>query len=539
MSKIVQEFLDNIRNGDSLSDQLNRTAVARSRAIYANRNVRMRHIRAMGFDMDYTLADYDKEAFESLAFQITIEKLIHGKNYPEEIRRISYQPGIMIRGLIVDKQTGNLLKATGFEYVLRAFHGRRKLPRDERKALYASQKMRLTSDRFASVDTMFSLPEVYLYSELVDFFDQAAGSVARPLRAVPDREAPLPSPDRFPWLIKKDGGVDYGRLFEDIRDMLDQAHADNSLKSIVKEDLPRYIRKDAKLAPTLHQLRVNGKKLFLLTNSEWSYTDTVMSYLLDGELPEMPDWRDYFDVIIADAKKPGFFSGRAPFLEIKNASSDTAVETDDQTFDSNSIYTRGNFRDFERMAGVRGDQILYVGDHIYGDLIRSKKTSMWRTCMVVSELEEELAKTETLAGKTDKLEKLEKERGILDLKQNLTLERLTKLKEFKLQNAGLLTRDDLGAIDAEITHAMDYLGKINSNLTDILVKINKLEDTVDSSFNPLWGQLFRDGAENTRFAEQIRDYACLYTSRVSNFSGYSPTHYFLTPKDMMPHDLRS
>lgn len=35
-------------------------------------------------------------------------------------------------------------------------------------------------------------------------------------------------------------------------------------------------------------------------------------------------------------------------------------------------------------------QVLYVGDHIYGDILRSKKSLGWRTMLVVPELETEL-----------------------------------------------------------------------------------------------------------------------------------------------------
>lgn len=37
-----------------------------------------------------------------------------------------------------------------------------------------------------------------------------------------------------------------------------------------------------------------------------------------------------------------------------------------------------------------GLQVLYVGDHIYGDILRSKKTLGWRTMLVVPELATEL-----------------------------------------------------------------------------------------------------------------------------------------------------
>ena len=38
------------------------------------------------------------------------------------------------------------------------------------------------------------------------------------------------------------------------------------------------------------------------------------------------------------------------------------------------------------------------------------------------------------------------------------------------------------------------------------------------------------------FAKQIKDYACVYTSRVSNFLYYSPVQYFRSPPNLMPHE---
>ena len=57
-----------------------------------------------------------------------------------------------------------------------------------------------------------------------------------------------------------------------------------------------------------------------------------------------------------------------------------------------------------------------------------------------------------------------------------------------------------------------------------------------SAFNPYWGAVFRESAENSRFGEQVEDYACVYTSRVSNFLAYSPSQYFRGPRDRMPHE---
>ena len=63
-----------------------------------------------------------------------------------------------------------------------------------------------------------------------------------------------------------------------------------------------------------------------------------------------------------------------------------------------------------------------------------------------------------------------------------------------------------------------------------------LEDTIDDGFNPYWGPMFREGYEVSKFGEQVEAYACVYTSRVSNFRFYSPMQYFRGPRDRMPHE---
>lgn len=51
----------------------------------------------------------------------------------------------------------------------------------------------------------------------------------------------------------------------------------------------------------------------------------------------------------------------------------------------------GTVAHLHSMIGIQaGAQVLYVGDHIYGDILRSKKQLGWRTMLVVPELEKEL-----------------------------------------------------------------------------------------------------------------------------------------------------
>lgn len=42
------------------------------------------------------------------------------------------------------------------------------------------------------------------------------------------------------------------------------------------------------------------------------------------------------------------------------------------------------------LLDVRGKDILYVGDHIFGDILKSKKRQGWKTFLVCPELVKEL-----------------------------------------------------------------------------------------------------------------------------------------------------
>ena len=43
-----------------------------------------------------------------------------------------------------------------------------------------------------------------------------------------------------------------------------------------------------------------------------------------------------------------------------------------------------------KMIGAKGKDVLYFGDHIFGDVLKSKKLRGWKTFLVVPELSREL-----------------------------------------------------------------------------------------------------------------------------------------------------
>lgn len=42
------------------------------------------------------------------------------------------------------------------------------------------------------------------------------------------------------------------------------------------------------------------------------------------------------------------------------------------------------------LLGTKGKDIIYIGDHIFGDILKSKKRQGWRTFLVIPELAQEL-----------------------------------------------------------------------------------------------------------------------------------------------------
>lgn len=64
--------------------------VETGKQIFCNRSLNMKSIVAVGFDMDYTLAQYKPDTFESLAYEGTVKKLVYDLGYPQEVCSYTY-----------------------------------------------------------------------------------------------------------------------------------------------------------------------------------------------------------------------------------------------------------------------------------------------------------------------------------------------------------------------------------------------------------------------------------------------------------------
>jgi HAD superfamily 5'-nucleotidase-like hydrolase len=489
--------------------------ISRPNRVFCNRNLKMAGISWVGFDMDYTLAIYDQPAMDDLSIRATIDKLIK-RGYPDFIKTVPVSTQFPVRGLLIDKRFGHVLKMDRYKHVHKGYHGFRELTKEELRALYHSKKIRPATPRYHWIDTLYALSEVATYAALVDAME------------------------------KKGYAVDYSRLFTDIRECIDEAHRDGTILDEVAANLPHFVHRDPNLAPTLHKLRSAGKKLFLLTNSRWAYTEKMMTYLLGGAMSEYPTWRNFFDVVIVAATKPIFFTEKRPLLERDGETLRPAAAP----LERGKIYEGGNLQDFERALGVTGDEILYVGDHIYGDILRSKKDSAWRTAMIMQELETEIAAYESCRDDFETIEALDEQRERLedDLRYyQARIKELTRLIEHRgaretpngtANSAARPTESHSAAeLEADRMRFKRAVERIRGKLRQIEAEIVALERRSDLRFHPYWGSLLKEGAEQSSFGKQVDDYACLYTSRVSNFLSYSPQQTFRSPRDVMAHEI--
>lgn len=109
----------------------------------------------------------------------------------------------------------------------------------------------------------------------------------------------------------------------------------------VMKDISKYLERAPKLVGYLETLKKNGKKTFLLTNSTLSFISKGMGYLTSSD-----DWRDLFDCVIVNARKPEFYRSYRPFRIAHEPNWDSVLR-----FEPGQIYQGGNIKDFERLTG--------------------------------------------------------------------------------------------------------------------------------------------------------------------------------------------
>ncbi len=463
----------------------------RAREIFCNRTLNLRSIRAIGYDMDYTLVHYRTEEWERRAYEYMQRKLAD-QGWP--VTDLRFDPELMIRGLILDLELGNVLKANRFGYVKRAFHGTRQLDFEAQRAAYARTIVDLAEPRYVFLNTLFTLSEGCMYAQLVDRLDA---------RALPEV-------------------LTYDRLYDRVRTSIDEAHVEGQLKAEILAQPDRFVEPDPEAPLALLDQRKAGKKLLLITNSEWSYTSALMAYAFDRFLPAGVRWRDLFDLVIVSARKPAFFDRRSPVFEVVEES---GLLRPVRALSDGGVFLGGYAGLVEDQLGVSGDQILYVGDHLYSDVHVSKNVLRWRTALILRELEAELAALTTFRPRQDELAQLMERKEAIEF----DLCQVRMLLQRKRGGYGPAPRGSAQKLERQA-------GELRARIAALDDEIAPLAEASGTVSNPRWGLLMRAGNDKSHLARQVERYADIYTSRVSNFLAQTPYVYLRSPRGSLPHD---
>ncbi|KAM7369078.1 hypothetical protein PAMP_013375 [Pampus punctatissimus] len=422
--------------------------------VFVNRSLTLENIRCYGFDMDYTLAMYKSPDYESMGFEMIRDRLV-SIGYPHELLRYTYDPSFPTREDIHN------------------YYPNKFIQRDD-------------TDRFYILNTLFNLSETYLYACLVDFFTRCT---------------------RYTNVLKGyhhgDLFMSYRSMFQDVRDAMDFIHDTGILKEKTIKNLEKYIFKDPNITVLLTRIK-EVAKVFLATNSDYNYTEAIMKYLLENGTKsgsQKKSWRSFFDLVVVDTKKPLFFAEGTVLRQVDTDTGKLRIGTYTGDLQHGTVYSGGSSDIICDLLGVKGKDILYIGDHIFGDILKSKKRQGWKTFLVVPELTKELQVWE----------------------ENKSLfEELKRLDVFL----------------AEIYKHLDSGSRECPDISAIQTRMKVLTHRMDMSYGQM-GSLLRSGSRQTLFASQLMRYADLYSSTYINLLHYPFNYLFMAPPVLMSHEALS
>ncbi|TMW45805.1 hypothetical protein DOY81_009115 [Sarcophaga bullata] len=467
-----------------------------ARGVFACNELDLSEVDVYGFDYDYTLACY-KPCLHDLLYNLGRDMLIQKLKYPEPISKLEYIPGFAVRGLHYDIEKGLLLKLDSFLQIQlgSVYRGRTKVPDHKVLKLYKNRILPIayvegTSKNYqpnvkakmVQLADLFSVPEMCLLCNVAEYFEK--------------------------------NHIDYHPeiLFHDIKSAVQACHP--IMHQIVMRNAEEYIEKNENLPEYFEKLQKANKKLFLVTNSPYSFVNRGMT-LLAGK-----SWREYFDVIIVQARKPKFFTDESRPIRLYDERNDSHVWDRVSKLEKGHIYYEGTVKQLQELTGWHGHSVLYFGDHPYSDLADVTLEHGWRTGAIISELsvscffltnfEHNFKLDEKHEIKTLNTEEFKSKANWLQM--------LTQLIEDNQDNQS----------EAAIMSVQKWLQERD-----------QLRNQTKTVFNEQFGSVFRTYHNPTYFSRRLFRFADIYMSDITNLLNYSTSHTFYPRRGVMPHEYMS
>ncbi|KAG1687823.1 5'-nucleotidase domain-containing protein 3 [Nymphon striatum] len=256
-------------------------------------------------------------------------------------------------------------------------------------------------------------------------------------------------------------------------------------------EVKNYLEKKCCYGNFLECLRNAGKKLFIVTNSPFSFVNSGMCYLLG------PSWQKFFDVVVVQARKPHFFQEHNRPFRIYDPLLKRHKWERIYQFESSKIYMEGTVNQFHAMTGWENSRVLYFGDHVYADLIDATLDKGWKTGAIISELQDEI---------------------------NILNSNECKHALKWLQTLQLLIED---VQDKKIGN--DFIRKLMAEREEVRLTTKHL-------FNRQFGSMFRTFHNPTFFSRRLFRFSDIYTSKLTNLLNYNVNHTFYPRRGALPHE---
>lgn len=447
------------------------------KAVFACNELDLKEVNVYGFDYDYTLACY-KPSLDFLLYNLARQTLIEQYKYPKEIASLEYKPGFAVRGLHYDIEKGVLIKLDSFLQIQfgAVYRGLKPLANDQVLKLYKNRIIPIAyvegstknvthynQSKMVQLADLFSVPEMGLICNVTDYFER--------------------------------NHIDYHPeiLFRDVKSSIKKSHP--VMHKIVAQNVTEYIEAHD-LKPYFDRLKNANKKLFLVTNSPYPFVTKGMELLVGA------NWKEYFDVVIVQARKPKFFTDVSRPIRVYDEQSENHIWDRVTKLEKGRIYYEGTVKQLQELTGWRGHQVLYFGDHPYSDLADVTLEHGWRTGAIINELTHEIATLNNPEFKKDAN----------------WLQMLTQLIEDHQ--------------DCEDPEEIEILAKW-------MAERDRLRNSIKCVFNENFGSVFRTYHNPTYFSRRLFRFADIYTSSITNLLNYSVNHTFYPRRGVMPHEYIS
>lgn len=303
-----------------------------------NEEIFSSRIKAVGFDLDGTLTDLHRGDIQDMMGNKILDAL------PGDLKRALSRPNgrkvdfaelekraKVSVGWYLDLDTGYLLQPNPNGRVIKARRGKDELSDAVISELYG-RNIKLPFSLEMDIQKPRFLP-------ICDGFDYVEGVITAALAAT--------------------SGLPRGRTLREISLAVRKAHAyaEAGFKKEMLRNPARYgIAPNDKLIQFLDALKERGYKLFLITSSKRGYVNRLLEILgIGGTMYFEKTGKKYFDKILTGVTKPACFH----------------------------LGTRDNQRLSRALKEMRiksPSEVLYIGDHLYKDVISARKAG-FKTCL--------------------------------------------------------------------------------------------------------------------------------------------------------------